>query len=70
MVEMVVGVDHIADRLVGELLLDLRDHGQRALLVERRLDHRDVVLELDGDAVVRAAGDLHDAIGELVRDYV
>ena len=58
------------DRLVGELFLYFRDHGQRALLVERCLDHRDVVLELDGDAVVRAAGDLHDAIGELVRGHV
>ena len=56
MIEVAVGVNEIADRLIWEGLLDLVDHGEGALLIERPLDHRDEVLELDGDAVrIRAA---------------
>jgi hypothetical protein len=47
-IEVVMGVDDVADGLVGELLPGFRDHRQRALLVKRRLDHRNIVLELDG----------------------
>src|SRR5271169_5063854 len=36
-------------------LADFGDHRVCALVAQRPLDHRDVVLELDGDAVVRAA---------------
>ena len=54
MIEVVVGVDEIADRLAREGPLDFGDHGERALLIERPVDHRDEVFELDGDAVVRA----------------
>ena len=31
------------------------------MLIERRLDHHDIVLELDGDAVMRAAAHEDDA---------
>jgi len=48
-VEVVVRIDEILDRLVGEELVDFGDHGIGALIVQRTLDHRDVVLELDGD---------------------
>src|SRR5215468_3421107 len=46
-IEVVVRVNEVPDRLVGDGLLDLRNHGVRALLVERSLDNRDEVLELD-----------------------
>jgi hypothetical protein len=55
MIEVIMGVDEVTDRLIGEGPLGFGDHGERALLIERPLDDRDEVLELDGDAVVRAA---------------
>ena len=51
--------------MLGKVLLDFRDHRVGALVAQRPLDDRDEVLELDGDAVVRAAAHEHDAGGEL-----
>jgi hypothetical protein len=47
-----MGVDEIANGLVGESPISFGDHGKRALLIERSLDDGDEVLELDGHAVV------------------
>ena len=45
---------------------DLLDDREVARFVERRLDDGDVVLELDGDAVVRDAAQQIDAVGQLL----
>ena len=45
--------------------MDFRDHRVGALVAQRPLDDGDEVLELDRDAVVRAAAHQHDAGGEL-----
>ena len=63
-IEMMVRVDYVADRLVRHEAADFLDDGQRAGLVERRFHDRDKVLELDEHAVMRSAGDAPDAIGE------
>src|SRR6516162_11772680 len=65
MVEVVVRIDEILDRLVGEELVGFGHQRVGALIAERPLDHHDIVLELDGDAVVRAAAQEDDAGGEL-----
>ena len=55
-IPVMMRVDDEADRLLGNEPVHLANHGQRSRLVERRLDHHDVVAELDGEAVVAAAG--------------
>ena len=46
--------------------LDLANHGQRARLVERRVEHGDLVAELDGDAGVRSATHVEHAVPDLL----
>ncbi len=65
-IEMVMGVDDVAYELVRRNLANRLQHRERSLLVERRLDHRDVVAELHRDAVMRAAADEPDALGHLL----
>ena len=67
MIPMVVRGDDVADRLVRNHFLRFRDHRERALLGLRRVDQHDVILHLDGQAVMRAAGEVVDALGELRR---
>jgi len=50
-VEVVMRVDQVADRLGGDERLHLRDHGQGPLFTEGRLDKRHVIPELDSQAV-------------------
>src|SRR6266566_1283192 len=57
----------IADRFVGDGLLDFRDHGVRTSLVRRSLDDRDEVLELNRDAVGAAAAHKPYAVSDLLR---
>ena len=64
-VGVMVGVDDVADGLVGDPPADLGDDRERARLVLGRLDDGDEVGELDGDAVVAAARDAPDAGGHL-----
>ena len=52
-VEVLVGVDHEPDRFVGNQLDDLFDDRQAPLFVQRRLENRDEIVELDRDAVMR-----------------
>ena len=67
MVEVMVGVDEIADRLPARPLCDFPDHGERTLLALRRFDDGDVVGELDGDAVVAAARQIEHAGRDFLR---
>ena len=67
MIEVVMGVHDVFDRLVGNELADFRNHRERTFLVERRLDHRDKVTELDCKAVVSATGDEPHAVRQLLR---
>ena len=67
MIEVVVSHHDVADRLVGNQLADLCEHRQGALLVERRLDHRDEIAEFDRQAVVAPACDEPDSVGQLLR---
>ena len=64
---MMVRVDHVLNGLAGSQACRFGDHGQRSLFVVRRVDDRDVVLELDEQAVVRAAAEQPDTGGELLR---
>ena len=66
MIEVLMGIDEEANRLVRDELHDLLDHRQVSLLVERRFDDGDVVLELDGHTVVRRAAEKIDAVGQLL----
>src|SRR4029450_3740027 len=51
-IEVVVCVHQVANRLVGDELLHFSDHGERTLLVQGRLDHRYEIAELESHAVV------------------
>ena len=65
-IEVRVRVDQVADRLVRDRLLDLGDHRQRPFLVLWPLHDDDVILLVDGDAVVRSAFQVVDAVGQLL----
>src|SRR5256885_13184597 len=56
-IEMVMRVHNVANRLVGNESAHFREHGEGAFLVQRRLDHRDKILEVDGNAVMCTPGD-------------
>src|ERR1700732_1657384 len=51
-IEMVVCVDNVSNRFVGNKPVHFLNHRERACLIERGLDHRDEIAELDGHAVV------------------
>ena len=55
MIEVVMGVHEISERLVGSQFARLPDHRQRADVVLRRLDKDQVVGEFHEDAVMRLA---------------
>src|SRR2546422_11601813 len=63
---MRVRVDQVANRLVRDGFLDLGDDRLGALLVLRPFDDHDVVALVDGDAVMRAARQVIDAVRELL----
>ena len=65
-VEVHVRVDQVADRLVRDRFLHLRDDGQRALLGLRAFDDDDVVGLIDRETVVGAALQVEDAVGEFL----
>ena len=46
---------------------DYRNQCQRARLGKRRVDEDDVILHLDGEAVMSAAREVEDTVGQLVR---
>jgi hypothetical protein len=60
-----VRVDQVLDGLVGHQVLHFRQHRIGPILVQGSLEHRDVVLELNQDAVVRAAAQEPHAVGDL-----
>ena len=61
MIEVVVAVDDVGQRLVRLDLSRLGDDRQRARVVLRRFDERHVIRELDEDAVMASAGEPPDA---------
>src|SRR2546425_198478 len=67
MIEVVVGVDEVTDRLAGHEALHLGQHGQGTLLVDRALDEDQVIFHLDERAVVRASGQEPHAVGDHLR---
>ena len=52
MIEMMVRVDHVRERLVRLELSRLGDDGQRANVMLRRFDERQVIGEFDEQAVM------------------
>ena len=68
-VEMLMRIHQEANRLVRDELHDLLDHRQVPSLIERRFDHGNVILELDGHAVVRRAAEQIHAVRQLLCLY-
>ncbi len=62
---MHVAVDDIFDGLVGNEFLDLVDQDKGALFVERGFHKHDMIALLDGNAVVRPAGEVIDTVSQL-----
>ena len=67
MVEVVMGVHHVLQRLLRLQPAGVLDDGQGAGLALRRLDEGEEVVELDEGAVVRAARQVPDPVGHLLR---
>ena len=63
--------DDESDRLAGDDLFDLINHGCRACLAIGRIDQNDVIFHFDGKAVMRSADDPPDAVSHALRlgDY-
>ena len=59
MVKVVVRVDHIFDRLIGNQLLCLGDDRGGAGLTVASFDQNNVILEVHGDAGVSAKNEVH-----------
>ena len=66
-IEVVMAHDQVLDRLARHQLAGFRDDGQRPIVVQRSLGDDQVVLHLDHDAVVRAAGHVPHALRRLLR---
>src|SRR4029077_19721776 len=64
-VEMMMGRDDVADRLVRKPLLDGFYHRIRSLFVKRPLDSDEMVAHLYDNRIVRASLNLVDAVGYL-----
>ena len=67
MIEVMVRVDDVGQRLVRPQLPRLRDHRQRPRVVLRRFDEHQVIGELDEHAVMRLAGEQPDARRHFLR---
>ena len=65
MIEMMVRVHDIADRLVGNDLFRLGQHRLATRLALPALEHEDVVAELDGESHI-SASDAVDAVSQLL----
>src|SRR5437867_9197102 len=61
MIEVMVAVYDVRQRLVGPQLSRFCDHGKRPNIVLRRLDQGEVIAELDNHAVMRLSGEVPDA---------
>ena len=61
MIEVVVRVDDVRERLVRPELARFREDGERPRVVLRRLDEYQMILELDDDAVMTLSGEQPDA---------
>jgi hypothetical protein len=59
-------VDDVPDRFVRDEALDLGDHGQGAVVVERAFRDAHVIHPLDHGAVMGAAGQVSDTLGHLL----
>src|SRR5215472_13241033 len=69
MIEVMVTVNDVRQRLVGHQLSRFCDDGERPNVVLRRLDQREVIAELNNHAVMRLSGEVPDAFGHfLYRD--
>src|ERR1019366_6768684 len=66
-IEMMVGVDNFGKRLVGIELLDFGKQGERAGFTQRSFNQGNVISEFNEDAVVGAAGEVINAVGNLFR---
>ena len=62
MIEVMMGHDDVRERLVRSKLAGLGNDRQRARLVLRCLDQREMVGELDKHAVMRLPGEPPDAL--------
>ena len=67
MVEVMMRVDHISDRLVRDQLLHLSNDRKRTLFVQGPFDDYDVIRELDGYAVMGSALEVEHAIADFLR---
>ena len=67
MIEVVMRIDDVPDRLVRNRFLHASITASGALVVERALHQRDIVLELHRHAVMRAPGQIPNAVGYLLR---
>ena len=64
MIPVMICVDDVPDLLARNEPFGFGDHRVAARIVQRSFDDGREVLELDRDAVMRAAGDQPHAIGE------
>ena len=67
MIPVMMRRDDVTDRLARNQLLRLGEHRLAARLRERRVDDRDVITHVDGQAVMRRAGQVIHAVGHLLR---
>ena len=66
MIEVMVGIDDIFDQLIGDQPICCVDDGKRPSFVLGRLHDSDEVLKFNDYAVVSAAAEQPEAIGEFL----
>ena len=67
---MMVRRHDVADRLVGNEFLRLRDHGAGSRDVVGQIHNNDMILHLNHEAVMRGAGKVIDALAHLLRVHL
>src|SRR5437762_967531 len=67
MIEVVMRIHDILYWFVRNQPCHFSDHGKRTIFIKRRFDHRNIIAEVDREAVVGSAGDQPDAIRKLLR---
>ena len=64
---MVMCIHRVSDGLIGNRFLDGVNDGQGARVIQRAFDQRDVILELNCHAMMRAARQVPHAFGDFLR---
>ena len=67
MVEMMMSIHGISYRFVGNRFFDGIDHGDGTVVVQRAFDQHNIILELYGHTVMRAAGQVPHTVGHFLR---